>query len=200
MLLVAGVFLAREFERDLDRSIDRRSTGCRREDIAALVKTARSRGAVLASGERYAQVYAADGELLASTGPRAGAGCSTPTKCERADRTAGDGRAQTSIDGTDVRVRGVPATLQDGQRAVVVVGDSLRQRDSSLTSLNRLLLIALPARPAGGRIRRLRGGRRGAAARRADAQPRGGDQREQPVRAAAGTRGARRDRRARRAR
>ena len=51
---------------------------------------------------------------------------------------------RTSIDGTSVRVRGVPATLQDGQRAVVVVGDSLRLRDSSLTSLNRLLLIALP--------------------------------------------------------
>jgi two-component system, OmpR family, sensor kinase len=45
---------------------------------------------------------------------------------------------------TGVRLLALPATLRANQRAVVVTGESLRQRDSSLTALNRLLLIALP--------------------------------------------------------
>ena len=81
VLLVVGVFLAREFGRDLDRSIDRDQRAEAR-DIVALVKTAPTAAAVLAGGQRYVEVYAADGRLLESTQPRR-AGCWTPTKCER---------------------------------------------------------------------------------------------------------------------
>jgi two-component system OmpR family sensor kinase len=142
VLLVAGVFLAREFERDLDRSIDE-AQRAQAQDIVALVKTAASPAAVLASGERYVEVYAADGRLLASTQRAHRARLLAPDEVQKATRTPVTVERR-AINGTAVRLRGVPATLRNGQRAVVVVGDSLRLRDSSLTALNRLLLIALP--------------------------------------------------------
>jgi hypothetical protein len=49
VLLVAGIFLAREFERDLDRSIDA-ALRTQAQDIVALVETASRPTAVLASG------------------------------------------------------------------------------------------------------------------------------------------------------
>ena len=49
-----------------------------------------------------------------------------------------------SLNGTELRLRAVPARLENGERGVVVIGDSLGERDSNLASLNRLLLIALP--------------------------------------------------------
>ena len=142
LLLVAGLFLAREFERDLDRSIAD-AQRAQAEDVAALVQTAAGADAVRASGERYAQVYAADGELLASTGP-----ARRRPLLERAELEQAARRPLTverrALNGTDVRLRAVPAQLESGERAVVVIGDSLRERDSSLASLERLLLIALP--------------------------------------------------------
>jgi hypothetical protein len=63
LLLVAGFFLARAFERDLDRSLDA-AQRAQVQDIAALVETAPASAAVRSSGERYAQDYAADSELV----------------------------------------------------------------------------------------------------------------------------------------
>ena len=142
LLLVAGVFLLHQFERDLDRSI---ADGQRAqaEDVAALVGTGAGPGAVRASGERYAQVYAADGELLASTGAARAGALLEPDEVRRAVRRPVTVERR-SVDGTDVRARGVPAQLQSGARAVVVIGDALRERDAGLASLRRLLLIALP--------------------------------------------------------
>jgi signal transduction histidine kinase len=108
-----------------------------------LAQTGAGADAVLASGERYAQVYAADGELLASTGP-----ARRTRLLERAELQQAVRQPLTverrSLNGTDARVRAVPARLENGERAVVVIGDSLSERDSSLDALNRLLLIALP--------------------------------------------------------
>jgi YD repeat-containing protein len=142
VLLVAGVFLTREFQGDLDRSIDT-AQRAQAQDIVALVRTAPSPAAVLASGERYAQVYAADGRLLASTRPARRRRLLNPDEVQTAARTPVTVERR-SINGSQVRLLGVPARLQNGERAVVVIGDSLRLRDSSLTSLDRLLLIALP--------------------------------------------------------
>ena len=142
LLLVAGVFLTREFERDLDRSIDA-GQRAQAQDIVALVESAPSPAAVLTSGERYVQVYAADGQLLASTRPVRRRRLLDPDEVQAATR-APVTVERRAIDGPAVRLRGVPATLRNSQRAVVVTGDSLRLRDSSLASLNRLLLIALP--------------------------------------------------------
>jgi two-component system OmpR family sensor kinase len=142
VLLVAGFFLAREFERDLDHSIDE-AQRAQAQDIVALVETAPSPAAVLSSGERYAQVYAADGELLASTLPARRGPLLDPGEVHTATRTPVTVERR-SINGTSVRLLGVPATLRNSRRGVVVIGDSLRVRDASLTALDRLLLIALP--------------------------------------------------------
>jgi two-component system OmpR family sensor kinase len=142
VLLVAGVFLAREFERDLDRSIGA-AQRAQAQDIVALVENASSPAVVLESGERYVQVYASDGRLLASTQPGRPLRLFDPDEARQAARTPVTVERR-SIAGTAVRLLGVPATLQGGQRAVVVIGDTLRLRDSSLAALDRLLLIALP--------------------------------------------------------
>jgi two-component system OmpR family sensor kinase len=142
VLLVAGVFLAREFERDLDRSIGA-AQRAQAQDIVALVENASSPAVVLESGERYVQVYASDGRLLASTQAGRRLHLFDPGEARMAARTPVTVERR-SIAGTEVRLLGVPATLRNGQRAVVVIGDTLRLRDSSLDALDRLLLIALP--------------------------------------------------------
>ena len=142
LLLVAGLFLAREFERDLDRSIAD-AQRAQSQDIAALVQTGRGADAVLASGERYAQVYDAGGELLVSTGSARRTRLLEPAQVGQAARQPLTVERRT-LNGTDVRLRAIPARLGNGERVVVVIGDSLSERDSSLASLNRLLLIALP--------------------------------------------------------
>jgi two-component system, OmpR family, sensor kinase len=142
VLLVAGIFLAREFERDLDRSIDA-ALRTQAQDIVALVETASTPAAVLESGERYVQVYGVDGRLLASTRPARQPRLLDRNEVQRATRTPVTVERR-EIGDTPVRLLAVPATLREGQRAVVVTGDSLRPRDSSLAALNRLLLIALP--------------------------------------------------------
>ena len=142
LLLVAGLFLAREFERDLDRSIAD-AQRAQAQDIAALVQTGSGADAVLASGERYAQVYAAGGRLLASTGAARRTRLLEPAERQQALRQPLTVERR-SLNGTDVRLRAVPARLEDNERAVVVIGDSLNERDDSIASLERLLLIALP--------------------------------------------------------
>ncbi len=142
LLLVAGLFLAREFERDLDRSIAD-AQRAQAQDIAALVQTGSGADAVLASGERYAQVYAAGGRLLASTGAARRTRLLEPAERQQALRQPLTVERR-SLNGTDVRLRAVPARLEDNERAVVVIGDSLKERDDSIASLERLLLIALP--------------------------------------------------------
>jgi two-component system, OmpR family, sensor kinase len=142
VLLLAGIFLAREFERDLDRSIDA-ALRAQAQDIVALVETASGPTAVLESGERYAQVYAADGRLLASTRPAGRQRLLDRDEIDRATRTPVTVERR-EIGATAVRLLAMPATLQEGGRAVAVTGEPLRVRDSSLTALDRLLLIALP--------------------------------------------------------
>jgi two-component system, OmpR family, sensor kinase len=142
VLLVTGFFLARQFEGDLDRSIHD-AQRAQAQDIAALVQTGAGADAVLVSGERYAQVFTAGGARLASTGA-----ARMTRLLERAELQQAVRQPLTverrSLNGTELRLRAVPARLENGERGVVVIGDSLGERDSSLASLNRLLLIALP--------------------------------------------------------
>ena len=142
VLLVTGFFLARQFEGDLDRSIHD-AQRAQAQDIAALVQTGAGADAVLVSGERYAQVFTAGGERLASTGAARMTRLLEPAELQQAVRQPLTVERR-SLNGTELRLRAVPASLENGERAVVVIGDSLSERDSSLASLNRLLLIALP--------------------------------------------------------
>ena len=139
---VAGVFLAREFSRDLDRSIDQ-AQRVQAEDVVALVTGARGPPAVAESGEPYAQVYASDGRVLGTTEAARDVVLLTPSEVRRATERGLRVKRRTAAD-TDLRVHAVAVSLPTGARAVVAVGDSLRRRDESVASLNRLLLIALP--------------------------------------------------------
>src|SRR5437868_6407221 len=67
VLVAAGLALYEVFERDLDREIDD-DLNTRSADVAALTARKQEPHFLLAgSGERIAQVYSADGRLLAST-------------------------------------------------------------------------------------------------------------------------------------
>jgi two-component system, OmpR family, sensor kinase len=142
VLLVAGFFLAREFARDLDRSIDNAQRAQAR-DIAALVASVRRPPSVSESGERFAQVYTRRGRTLSSTRQAQGERLLSPAEVEEATR-----RTLTierrAIGESEVRVRAVPGRLRSGEEVVIATGDSLEGRDRSVAALNRLLLIALP--------------------------------------------------------
>jgi signal transduction histidine kinase len=142
VLGAAGFFLHREFKRDLDRSIDD-AQRAQVLDVAALVESARGPSSVAESGERFAQVYAADGRILGSTRHARGERLLSRAEAQQAvSQTVSVERR--SIGGSDVRVRAVPGRLRSGERAVIAAGDSLVHRDGSLAALDRLLLIALP--------------------------------------------------------
>ncbi len=142
VLGVAGVFLAREFSRDLDRSIDE-AQRVQAEDISALVAGAQGPSAVAKSGERFAQVYASDGRVLGTTEAARDMRLLSPSEVIRATERSLRVERRAAA-GTDMRVHAAAVRLRTGERAVVAVGDSLERRDESVGSLNRLLLIALP--------------------------------------------------------
>src|SRR5690349_21055646 len=66
VLGAAGLILYGQFANDLDRDIDS-ALNAQARDIAALVVAGRRADAIDASGERFAQIYARDGTLLASS-------------------------------------------------------------------------------------------------------------------------------------
>jgi two-component system OmpR family sensor kinase len=142
VLLVAGFFLAREFARDLDRSIDDAQRAQTR-DVAALVAGVRLPAGVSESGERFAQVYARDGRTLGSTRQARGERLlSRAEVAQAASRTLSVERR--AIGDSEVRVRAEPGRLRSGESVVIATADSLEDRDRSVAALNRLLLIALP--------------------------------------------------------
>jgi hypothetical protein len=110
LLLVAGIFLAREFRRDLDRSIEE-SQHAQAQDIVALVAGARGAASVSESGERFAQIYARDGELLGSTEGARGRRLIDRGEVGQASRRplVVDRKA---LNGIDVRIRAVPARVR----------------------------------------------------------------------------------------
>ena len=88
-------------------------------------------------------MYASDGRVLGTTEAARDVVLLTPSEVRRATERGLRVKRRTAAD-TDLRVHAVAVSLPTGARAVVAVGDSLRRRDESVASLNRLLLIALP--------------------------------------------------------
>ena len=143
VLTAGGVVLYTEFERDLDGVINR-DLGSRTADVAALLANSSAPQATLAeSGEGVAQIYSAEGSLIASTRrvardrvlsvgetQRAAGG---PLRIDRRDTAVGD-----------VRFRAVPAQTAAGTQVVLAVGEVLARRDRALDHLRDLLLIAGP--------------------------------------------------------
>ena len=122
VLGVAGVFLAREFSRDLDRSIDE-AQRVQGEDISALVAGAQGPSAVAKSGERFAQVYAFDGRVLGTTEAARDMRLLSPSEVSRATERSLRVERRAAA-GTDMRVHAAAVRLRTGERAVVAVGDS----------------------------------------------------------------------------
>ena len=95
--------------------------------------------------EGFAQILAADGRVLAATPSVRGAACSPPPSSPR----RGDG--EVSFDRGPVgrleepsRIRASPVSVGRRDHRVIVVGAALDDRNDSLASLRRLLLIGGP--------------------------------------------------------
>ena len=141
VLGTAGVILYGQFASDLDADIDS-ALGSQAHDIAALVAAGRGASAVDSSGERFAQIYARDGAVLASTPRARGIRLLTTDQARRAARgelKAGD----TAIAGVRARVR-ARAVRTPGDPAAVAVAETLERRDHALSRLRTLLLLAGP--------------------------------------------------------
>ena len=143
MLTAAGVVLYTEFARDFDDAIDR-DLAARLTDVSALVVTAPDPSARLdRSGERVAQLYAADGRVIASTPGLTRARILSGAEARDAARHA----LVLDDRGTPVgeaRVRAAGVTAPGGRRLVVAVGEPLVSRDRALARLRDLLFIAGP--------------------------------------------------------
>jgi heavy metal sensor kinase len=151
VLAAAGVFLYVQFRDTLDAQIDN-ALHVQAADVGALVARGHSKalevsGNPLTAGCRaggcVAQVYDADGRLLAST-PQAGA-TRLLTDAETANAVRRSQQFERNVTplGT-VRVLVGPARAPDGATLVVAVADSLALHNSQLARLRTLLLIAGP--------------------------------------------------------
>ncbi|MDQ6811001.1 MAG: HAMP domain-containing histidine kinase [Actinomycetota bacterium] len=150
-LLFGGLslFAYLRFQSSLDRSLNQ-GLRSRAEDVRALVMQAdsglRQGGAnlLVAPGERFAQILVANGRVVDET----------PSLAPRALLSAAELRrsitqptvvARKRIPGSpgSSRLLAIPVAAQ-GQRLVVVVGTSLRARDSTLADLRTVLLLGGP--------------------------------------------------------
>jgi two-component system, OmpR family, sensor kinase len=149
LLGALGLFVYLRVEGGLDRSLNQ-GLRSRAEDVRALVMQADSglkqagRNALATPGERFAQIIAADGRVLDGTPSLPAGALLSPTQRSRSsrgpiliDRTRVSGPAGSS------RLLAIPVQAQ-GQRLIVVVGASLRERDSALAELRALLLLGGP--------------------------------------------------------
>jgi heavy metal sensor kinase len=146
LLAAAGVALSVLVARNLDRAIDG-GLKARAGDAAALVAGRGGPAHLEASGEAIAQLLARDGRVLATT-PRAGPD-PLLTAAERREAARAPLDAPVLVDrrvrGNDdlARVLGRPARTQRGLE-VLVIGESLAQREQSLESLHALLVVGGP--------------------------------------------------------
>ncbi len=143
VLAATGAMIHIEFARDLDGRIDAELVD-RARSLQALETRGANPGQLLAlSGEALAQIYAADGRVLASTRQARGIRLLAVAQVQAASRRPLLVVARP-ITGDDdgVRVRGL--RLSGGAR-VAAIGEYRRQRERSLHRLAWLLAIALPA-------------------------------------------------------
>lgn len=137
VLAAAGVFVYAQSRSDLDAQIDAalRSDAA---DLEALVRVGRV-GAVTTSGVGLAQVYAADGRVLASSAKARPLRLLTRGEAARAVHRPGRIDRRASL-----RIRAIPATARNGTVRALAVGESVALRDHELARLRKLLLIAGP--------------------------------------------------------
>ncbi|MHB8531204.1 MAG: ATP-binding protein [Solirubrobacteraceae bacterium] len=149
LLAALGTFLYHGFEGSLDRSLNE-GLRARAEDVRALVNQADSglsqagRSSLATPGERFAQILASHARVLDET-PALPARALLTTAQEARARRAPIVLDRTHVPGPagESRLLAVPVSAQ-GQRLIVVVGASLRQRDSALGEARAVLLIGGP--------------------------------------------------------
>jgi len=153
-LVVAGamallLFVYLRYQENLDRSLNS-GLRSRAEDVRALVMQADSGlkqaggNSLVAPGERFAQVLAANGRILDETPSLRRVALLSEAELRRG--LAGPTLLQrNAIAGVAARSRLLALPVQaQGQSLVVVVGSSLDARDGSLADLRTLLLLGGP--------------------------------------------------------
>ena len=136
LLAIAGFALSLLVAQNLDSTIDD-GLAARARDAAAVVD-----GQALAStGEPYAQVLDMDGSVDSTTTGAGEQPLITPAEVERA--RAGDVIVEHRRGSEDLRLLARPVR-SDGRPAILVVGESLAQRERALGSLHALLLVGGP--------------------------------------------------------
>lgn len=147
VLTATGLFVYARVQSDLDSAIDR-SLRSRAADVAALAQQSDtglsdSRNAGVLGRVQIAQLLDARGRLLDKTPNLVPRPLLDPSQVARA-RT-GVLIVRSTRMGPDDRVRLLAApTVAQGQKMVVVVGQSLEERDQALSNLTRVLLLGGP--------------------------------------------------------
>jgi signal transduction histidine kinase len=142
VLGTAGAVIYAQFRHDLDGQIDD-GISAQLADVVGFVGAGGGARAIGSRGERYSQLYSADGRVVATTRAPASFRLLTGRQVRRALR------APLAIDRThvpdgDVRVRAAAVRQSGGRMEVVAVAESLDRRDDDLDRLAALLLIAGP--------------------------------------------------------
>jgi signal transduction histidine kinase len=143
LLVGASVTLSLLSAANLDRAIDD-GLEARAGDAAALVRDGAASGRLSDSGEALAQVLDADGRVLDTTPGAGGRPLLTPAELREAARGPVITQRGPRGDYRDgIRVMGRPAPTADGE-VVVVVGESLEQRQRAREGLHTLLALGGP--------------------------------------------------------
>ena len=136
LLAIAGFALSLLVAQNLDSTIDD-GLAARARDAAAVVDAQ----ALASTGEPYAQVLEMDGRVKSTTTGAGDQPLITPAEVERA--RAGELIVKHRRGGEDLRLLARPVR-SDRQPGILVVGESLAQRERALASLHALLLIGGP--------------------------------------------------------
>src|SRR5829696_835365 len=137
LLTGAGIALSLLVAENLDSTIDD-GLAARAGDAAAVVAA----GKLASTGEPFAQVLAPDGQVRDTTTGAGGAPLLNPRELARA-REGVVTVERTRRQGAELRLLARPVEA-DSADAILVVGESLAQRERALDALHALLAIGGP--------------------------------------------------------
>jgi signal transduction histidine kinase len=143
VLATAGVLLFSQFRSYIDGATDAELAARSTEAQQLVAASGSPVEALLRSGERLAQVYDADGTVVASTNALTGARLLTAAEARRATR-GGLRLERTQAPGGAALVRALVVRRDRAHPLTVAVGELLTRRDDALGRLGLLLIIAGP--------------------------------------------------------
>jgi signal transduction histidine kinase len=150
VLAVTGLFLHSQLGQALDRTIDE-GLRSRADDISTLANRAgrelgaREQDRLTGADDSFAQIWAADGRLIAATHEVGARRLLTDAERARALRGVVEVERRLIPNFEEEEVRLLATPVRPGTRApVVVVGSSLEDRDGALDRLRTLLLVGGP--------------------------------------------------------